>query len=343
MTQAITTQEPEENPAAESKELIPFDEINAVTIFIGGGMPALVNKIIERINSVIVDPTNVDDQAVMRSMDKQINKVIKFIDDMRLDLVKSKKQELSKIDTINRDARTEIRKEQHDFIQPLRDIEAIETARKAKIEARWNELLSITDWEQEITSGDIQNRIDLARELANAEDWGKYSVKIINTKLDIMQTLTKKLLAQKTLEELRIEEAHQKEEEEARKVKEREEQIRKDATEKAEKDAADKIKKDQEEKDKRDNLKAEEAKRTIMAPAQPKPRPYRGTPSSRPVVIKKPEVSEAEKRRIADEKHKEKIHTEIAAALQDKVGYTESLLAVAAIVEGKIPHIKIVY
>ena len=332
-----------EEEIAVSKELISFDDINAVTIFTGGGMPALVARIKERINSVIVDPTNVDDQAVMRSMDKQINKVIKFIDDMRLDLVKSKKQELSKIDTINRDARTEIRKEQYDFIEPLRKIEAIEAERKAKIEARWNELLGCSDWEGELSSSDIQKRIERARELANAEDWGKYSVKIIKTKLDIIQTLNKKFLAQKTLEGLRVEEAIKQKEEEARKQKKREDDIRKEATKKAEKKAADKAKADQEAKDKSDNLKAEEAKRKIMAPVQPKPRSYRGVPSIRPEVIKKPVISEAEKQRIADEKHKEKIHTEIAAALQDKVGYTESLLAVAAIVEGKIPHIKIVY
>ena len=342
MTQ-IATQEPEETPGTESKQLIPFDEINAISVFIGGGMPTLVAEIKERVECVIVDPTNVDDQAVMRSIDKQINKALGFINNMRLDLVTDKKQELAKIDKVGREAKIQIQQIQHDFITPLREIEAIEAARKAKIEARWNELLAITEWEEEITSQDIQNRIDLARELAGAEDWGKYSVKIISTKLDIMQTLQKKLLAQKTLEELRIEDARQKEEDEARKVKEREEQIRKDATEKAEKDAADKVKKDQAEKDKRDNLKAEKAKRTIMAPVRSKPRPYRGSPSSRPEVIKKSVVSEADKQRIADEKHKEKIHTEIAAALQDKVGYTESLLAVAAIVEGKIPHIKIVY
>ena len=342
MTQALA-QQPEETETAPSKEIIPFNEINAVTIFTGGGMPALIARMKKKIDSVIVDPTDADDQAVMRSIDRQINKALAFINDMRLDMVTDKKQELAKIDKVGREAKIEIQQMQHDFIKPLREIEAIEAERKAKIEARWNELLAITEWEEEISSEDIQKRMIHARELAGAEDWGKYSVKIISTKLNIMQTLQKKLLAQKTLEELRIEDARQKEEDEARKVKEREEQIRKDATEKAEKDAADKVKKDQAEKDKRDNLKAEKAKRTIMAPVRPTPRPYRGSPSSRPEVITKPVISEADKQRIADEKHKEKIHTEIAAALEDKVGYTESLLAVAAIVEGNIPHIQIIY
>lgn len=276
MTQAIA-QQPEEADTEPSKEIIPFDEINAVTIFTGGGMPALISQIKERIDSVIVDPTDAHDQAVMRSIDKQINKALGFINNMRLDLVTDKKQELAKIDKVGREAKIEIQQIQHDFIEPLREIEAIEAARKAKIEARWNELLGCSDWEEELSSSDIQKRIERARELAGAEDWGKYSVKIIKTKLDIMQTLTKKLLAQKTLEELRIEEASQKEEEEAQKVKEREEHIRKEAREKAEKkaeeekaalqkkiddekaraDQAVKDKKEAEEKAERDRIEAE--------------------------------------------------------------------------------------
>lgn len=342
MTQALA-QQPEEADTAPSKEIIPFNEINAVTVFTGGGMPALIARMKKKIDSVIVDPTDADDQAVMRSIDRQINKALAFINDMRLDMVTDKKRELEKIDKVGREAKIEIQQMQHDFIEPLREIEAIEAERKAKIEARWNELLTITEWEEELSSEDIQKRIDHARELAGAEDWGKYSVKIIKTKLDVMQTLGRKLLAQKTLEELRVEEAREQEAEEKRLQEEREENIRKEATKKAEKKAADKVKADKAAKDKRDNIKAEEAKRKIMAPVTPKPRRYRGSPSNRPAAIKTPVVSEAEKQRIADEKHKEKIHTEIAAALQDKVGYTESLLAVAAIVEGKIPHIQIIY
>ena len=342
MTQAIA-QQPEDADTEPSKELIKFNEINPITVFTGGGMPALIAKIKKRVDSVIVDPTDAHDQAVMRSIDKQINKALIDINNMRLGLVTDRKRELEKIDKVGREAKIEIQQIQHDFIAPLIAIEAIEAERKAKIQARWDELQNIVDWEAELSSEAIQERIAHAKKLAEYPDWGKFSVKIISAKLDIMQTLQKKLLAQKTLEELRIEEARQKEEEEAQKVKEREEQIRKDATKKAEKKAADKVKADQEAKEKRDNLKAEKAKRTIMAPVRSKPKPYRGAASIRPEVIKKPVVSEAEKQRIADEKHKERIHTEIAAALQDKVGYTESLLAVAAIVEGKIPHIKIIY
>lgn len=342
MTQ-IATQELEEPDTVPSKEIIAFNEINAVTVFIGGGMPTLIAKLKKNVNSFIVDPTDAHDQAVMRSIDKQINQALSFINDMRLDLVTDRKRELAKIDTLGREAKIEIQQIQHDFMEPLREIEAIEAERKAKIQARWDELQNIVDWEAELSSEAIQERIAHAKKIAEYPDWGKFSVKIISAKLDIMQTLNKKLLAQKTLEELRVEEAIKQKEEEARKVKEREEQIRKEATKKAEKKAANKVKADQEAKDKLDNLKAEEAKRKIMAPVRSKPRPYRGAPSNPPSAIKKPVVSEADKQRIADEKHKERIHTEIAAALQDKVGYTESLLAVAAIVEGKIPHIKIIY
>lgn len=342
MTQ-IAIQQPEETDTEPSKEIIAFNEINAVTVFIGGGMPALIAKLKKNVNSFIVDPTDAHDQAVMRSIDKQINQALAFINDMRLDLVTDRKRELAKIDTLGREAKIEIQQIQHDFMEPLREIEAIEAERKAKIQARWDELQNIVDWEAELSSEAIQERITHAKKLAEYPDWGRFSVKIISAKLDIMQTLNKKFLAQKTLEELRAEEAVKQKEEETRKQKKREDDIRKEATKKAEKKAADKVKAGQEAKDKRDNIKAEQAKRTIMAPVRSKPRPYRGTPSSPPAAIKKPAVSEAEKQRIADEKHKERIHTEIAAALQDKVGYTESLLAVAAIVEGKIPHIKIIY
>ncbi len=342
MTQAIA-QQPEEPDTAASKEIIPFNKINAVTVFIGGGMPALIAEIKKRVKAVIVDPTDADDQAVMRSIDRQINEGLTFINKMRLDLVTDKKRELANIDKTGREAKIEIMQIQHDFMAPLREIEAIEAARKAKIEARWNELLAITEWEEEISSEAIQKRIDQTQQLANADDWGKYSVKIIRTKLDIMQTLKQKFREQEALEAQRVEVEEQRIAKEKRLQEEREENIRREATKKAEKKAADKVKADKAAKDKRDNLKAEEAKRTIMAPAPPKPRPYRGVPSNPPAAIKKPVISEAEKLRIADEKHKEKIHTEIAAALQDKVGYTESLLAVAAIVEGKIPHIKIIY
>lgn len=357
----------EEDPQETGKELIVLSEYNALELFTANGMPRLLATIEERVKSIDADPSTTDGQDTIRSIHRKLGSTKAAIDEMRKDLVTDRKRELAEIDKVGREAKMFIEALQIDWRKPLTEIEERERARKQAHEDALAAMRGLAQWEGELPSEQIEARLQKVDELYNSREWQEYSVRVMSLKLEVAQDLQKKLEAQKQLENERVEQERLRKEEEERKQREREEQIRREAEEKARREAEEAIERERREKEaamqrakeaeeraereriaaeERQKLEAEQAKQREQQRIADEQRKAEEERLAREAEEQRKQ--EEENRRLADEAHRQKVNGEILDAIRIAMAGGENHGDAAhrimtAMLERKIPHVKIVY
>jgi hypothetical protein len=329
----------------EFKELVVLADYNALEVFTGGRMQALLDDVKSRVDSIVADPTTTEGAATIRSIARRLGSTKSAIEQMRLDLVQDRKRELADIDKVGREARNFLDRLQADFRRPLTEIEEREKARKAAHEQALAEIEALPRWDGEKPSAEIEALIARADALLNARDWQEYAVKVMGAKLKAVQELRTRLDAQSKLEADRAEQARQAAAEAERQRLEREEQIRQEERTRAEREAEN-LRREKEDAERRAREAEEEAARARAAAAEKEQRDAEDAVRRQQAEKERLARAEAERqeRAAADAAHRAAIHARIRDALADGgLPVTHAAALVEDIADGRIPHLQIIY
>jgi len=318
-------------------ELVQYEPVTALTLFKEDGTKDLLDKIEKVIKDFEPDFSTVASRAKIKSLSAKVSKTKTFLEKEGKKLKQSLEEEiaptLEKISAIDKERSA--MKKRCDSLRdlarkPLDDWEAKEQARKDKLDKRLFDLEQMDKFQggAMLPSDEIQARIEEAENIELDGTWEEYAQPASQTKERVLKNLKESLIIQKQYEDQQA-------------------VIKKLEDEKAEREAEiAKEKSDQAAKDKAaigaqkaiDDAKAE----TVRAQAQAD---NAAQAERDKIAFEKLEQEKAAKEREADKSHRAKINREARDAIMKEAGIDSvaAIRVLTAIVNGKVPHTKVMY
>lgn len=327
------------------------NSLTASEIFKPNGADSLLLKIKEEVKKFTPDMTTAKGRKEIASMAHRVAKSKTYLDALGKDLVSEWKENSKRVDGERRKIRDELDKLKEEVRKPLTDWE---NAEKERVERAKNFISGLTAYTDEYdhsnTSADVSDAlVQLKKEkfptdLNEFKDTAETELKNSLLYLEQLQEqLIEREREQAELERLR-------KEEEIRKQKEREEQIRKEAEEKAKREAEEKAEKERQaalereralarekEIEEKRRIEAEErAERERLAAIQREKEIQERAKREKEEAIaaekKRQEIeaareAEKERKRKADERHRETINQNAIECLTHKLGLDRATAA----------------
>lgn len=360
----------------EDFQLVPIQNIDAVAVFTGGGVDAILKSIEERVMSFVPDVSTARGRKDIASIAYKVAQSKTYIDGLGKDLVSDWKAKAKKVD--------DERKKARDFLDGLKDrvrepLNEWEKAEEERVLTHEKNLQYMDVLAEAITGGgEPKNSQQLKAQLAELEAieigeyWEEFYGKAESVKEKNMTMLQAAIARQEQAEAEQEELARLRREAEERKAKEEAERIEKERKEREDriaKEAAEKAIKEAEAKAERERLAAEQRERELKEAAENAER-QRILAEARAKAEQEAAVKEAERkakeeaerkererlakeaadkaeaeRLAANKRHREKIHGEAVADLKAKL--TDIPLVAEAIIEviakGEIRNVFIRY
>jgi len=335
------------------KELIVLEEVNAVEIFQGQGMPELLDRINKEARSLVADVNTEEGRAAIKKNDRNLGKCIKYLDGKGKDIVTELKKQPKIIDGIRKQMRDFLTDVRVELYQPVSEYEKAEAERVQTHKNRLNQLIEFgeqsKDW-MNFTISELEGYFEAVKAMPEGKEWEEFEAEY-ETEFEKAYDLVGKAIDNRKkadeeaaeLEALRAAAAEREKED-------RDAQIKKDAEEAARLKikAEEKANSDRIEQERLDAIKEKETAELRLAEQQKKAAQDLIDAEAR---IKREaeqkaakEKADAEKRE-ANKKHNAKINNAAAKAIISASGITkaQSESIIVAIAKGKVPNVKISY
>jgi hypothetical protein len=360
----------------EDFQLIPIQDIDAVSVFTNGGLNTVLSSIKEQVLSFVPDVSTASGRKEIASIAYKVSQSKTYLDNLGKDLVSDWKNKAKIVDSERKKARDFLDNLKAEVRQPLTDYEAAEEARIQKHEKnlQYMDVLAqtINSSGEPLSVTALKSQMDELESIEIGDHWEEFASKAKATKARCVSTLAAAIARQEKAEaeaaeldrlrkELAEGEAREQAERTDREQKEREERIAKEAAERAIKEA--------EAKAERERLAAENRERELKEAAERAER-QRIEAEARAKAEQEAAIKEAERkakeeaerkererlakeaadkaeaeRLAANKRHREKIHGEAVADLKAKL--TDIPLVAEAIIEviakGEIRNVFIRY
>ena len=304
----------------EDFQLVPIQNIDAVAVFTGGGVDAILKSIEERVMSFVPDVSTARGRKDIASIAYKVAQSKTYIDGLGKDLVSDWKAKAKKVD--------DERKKARDFLDGLKDrvrepLNEWEKAEEERVSTHEKNLQYMDVLVETITgSGEPKNSQQLKAQLAEleaieiGEHWEEFYGKAESVKEKNMTTLQAAIARQEQYEAEQEELAKLRREAEERKAKEEAERIEKERKEREDriaKEAAEKAIKEAEAKAERERLAAEQRERELKEAAENAER-QRILAEARAKAEQEAAVKDAERKaqEEADRKERERLAKEAA-------------------------------
>jgi len=341
-------------------ELMPLNNLNALEVFQKDGLQPVLDKVAEEARSLVPDVSTEKGRKEIASNAFKVAKSKTYLDGLGKDLVSDWKGKAKVVDNERKRSREFLDDLKDEVRRPLTEWEQAE-------EARIQKHMDIIEWVHADGNETVERYLDIDMvDMVNKKEqiegikpneFEEFSERMEEVKLvaltKINTAIEKRLkheADQAELEQLRKEAAEREAKEAAERAeqarKEREEQIRKDAAEK-EKNAA-KEREQALEREKQEahdaKIRAEEQAAAAQKRAEEAEAQAKQNAEAEQARIKQQEADEIA-RRERNNKHKGKIHREIAEAIEKAANLSPatSKKIVTAMAKGEIPHVGIKY
>lgn len=347
-----------------------LDQTTEMTIAMPAGLTvdqvfadeAKINEIVAKITAEAeaavsgLDASNAKDRKAMRSIAMRVSKSKVWLDTQGKDLTEEARAQIEAVNTARKTVTTSLDALRDKIKSPAEEWDAAEAERKAKIEAELYRF-DVADLTIETPSAEIQARLDEVAAIEVGDAWGEYEHKAAGAKAQAIHDLETVLTAsrqreaeQAELAQLRAQAAERARQDEERAAAEEAERARVQR-EKDEAERAQRLEAEKAEAAERARIEAEQqAERQRVAEAERHAAEIAAAKAEAERKIKaEAERVEAEKqaaqreadRRAADQELRDKIHAEIAAALSAMAGQATPEAIATALMNGKIPHVKV--
>lgn len=366
----------------ESTELVTIEPKNIPTVFQPGGTDDILAKIEQEAKSFVFDLTTETGRKEIASLAYKIARSKTTLDEMGKNLMADKKAEIDAVNAERKKVRDRLDALKDEVRRPLTDWENAQKEHIAKCQdlIRWfeNEAIAAKDNWKNLSYDDLLNSIKKI-EAEKTHDWREFQYKAASTIEESIKKITEVIAEKKKYDAEQAELEQLRKEKEERERKEREEKIAAEAAEKAKREAEAEAKRQAEEADRKakaeqERIEKEKAEAIAKAEAAEKSRieaekkaaaereeakrrelaaQEQAKKDAEEAVRKERERAEAQRqaeieaiqKREANKRHREKIHDGIITAMTERVAidhaYARDILQ--AIIDGKIPHLKLEY
>lgn len=357
-------------------ELALYREKPIAEIFKNGGAKGIVEEMKEKISSIVLDVTTPNGRKEIASIAHKVSKSKTYLDGQGKELKSEHKKICDQIDAERKIIRDELDALRDSVRYPLTEYENRE---KERVEYHESGLIILEQYAyyhevNETGSSEIETAIDSAEREYQGRNWEEFSLRA-QEKISSVKTRLHNILAKRKKEENeRAELERLRKENEERERKEREDALKKEAADRARKEAEEKAHREKlevEAKAKAEQERVEREKkeandRAAKADADRLASEEKAKADAKAAKeraeLEKQEAVEAERQRQADEKakedaerqkreadkkHRAKINNEAMYAIKKAGSILDAderaKAIVIAIIDGKIPHVKINY
>ena len=346
------------------KELMPLENINAVSIFSEGGLDKLLEQIHTEAESHVPDLETDKGRKAIASIAAKVAKSKTYLDGLGKDMVSVWKNQAKVVDAERRKMRDDLDELKITIRKPLTDYEQAEDDRITKITETIQETIDAGDNAIEVyLNCDLQVIVDHLKEIEGinpADGFGEFEERITEVKAVAIKKLNEAIEKRKQhdadqseLENLRKEAAEREEAQRiAIKESQREEREKRIAKEAAEKAKADAERKSQEEtaRIEADRKKAIDDKnaaeqRAIEAERKAKIDSENAAKAEREKIeVERLREKEAAEKREANTRHRRKINNKAVNCLIAKGIEKEiAVIVITAIAKKEIDYVTIAY
>jgi hypothetical protein len=326
--------------------------LKPATLFTEGGdtLKIAVDQIVAHCKSFVPDMTSKKDREALRSLAATIARTKTFIDDSGKEVLEDAKKLTDRVNAQRKWARDTLDELKETVRKPLTDFEEAEKALAARKVAVMEQITTISDGIEEASSENVKERISTldtlyVDDLEDIADRAKMKIVVARGRLEKALPLA----LQREADALKAEEDRLAAEAEEKRL--HDEKIAKDAADKATADAEAKAKADADAAKAKADADAAKAKADADASiAAEKARADQAIADANAKIAAEKKAAddaikakeEEDRKRAADEAHREKILAEVAEdirkVLHDRVDYLPQ-----AIADGKIRHVTITF
>lgn len=347
-------------PVKEATDLAVVQTLKAEVVFAPGGVEALIERVAAECRAFKADISTKTGRDAIASFAYKVARSKTAIDKLGKDLAADLKKQTAAIDAERRRAWDAIESLQVEVRKPLTDWENADKTRIDAHEKAIAEIQALLDFGgQEAAADQIKARIE-ALAARPAREWQEFVDKASEAVLYVGKRLEDMHAASVTREAERAELARLRADQVAREQRERDEKIAAEAAERARTEAEAKAKSEADEAAARATAEQQRVEREKAA-AEERARKAEADVKAAAERAERDRVAavEAERKRAADakaadeaaaaareadKKHRAKINNEALAAIV-AAGASEDIgkAIIAAIAQGKVPHVKISY
>lgn len=367
--------------STETMDLVLVDAQNAVQIFTGGGMSAILDGIEAKVRAIPLDPSTASGREEIRSVAYRVARTKVALDNEGKKLTEGWREATKKVNEERKRAIDRLEALGEDIRKPLTDFENKERNRVAAHEAALKQITGLVEMLKTYPDMSLELLEDHQRDLSQllvGYEWEEFTTRATAARTEAERYLGERMDARKKWEVEQEELARLRREEAERIQRERDERLKAEAAEKARleaerkaQEAADQALRESEAAARRaaELLRAEEeakieaekrakaaeeaavaAKKKAdaeLAAAKEKAKRDAEAAAARErekIERERKAAEEARMKREADEKLREKIRSEIREDLREHALQVDGLRSVVdAIMDGKVRHVKVVY